>query len=104
MTMTTPPRTGWRQRQPSAVLRAEAAAEAPGLPEETLPPDAAPNHWQELLAQRTVEYRLPAAVFERLLAEALTAALPEIALLIERQLRLQLRAEHRARLQSCDAY
>lgn len=84
--------TGWRARQPPALLAADATA------------DAVPTHWEAVLNAETAECRLPAPVLDRLIHEAVTDALPEIAALLNRKLRYLIRHEERARLQSCDSY
>lgn len=100
--------TGWRDRQPArflddddhgAVLSGEIEAGLAVEPDETVP-----THWEDFLARQVGTYHLPAALLDRLIAEAVTDAMPEIALLIERKLRYLIRGEQRALLQSCDSY
>ncbi len=85
------PRSGWRARQPTPLLIEDAN-------------DTDVSHWEELLSARASDYRLPASVLDRLIAEALADALPEIAAILERKLRYLIHHEERALLQSCDSY
>lgn len=85
------PRSGWRARQPTPLLVDDAQ-------------DTDISPWEELLSASTADYRLPAPVLDRLIAEALADALPEIAAILERKLRYLIHHEERALLQSCDSY
>jgi hypothetical protein len=100
--------TGWRDRQPARFLDDDdhdnalsAEIEAALAVERD---EAVPTHWEDFLARGVRTYHLPAALLDRLIAEAVADAMPEIALLIERKLRYLIRGEQRALLQSCDAY
>jgi len=81
--------------------RQEAASQQDAANEQQ---EAVPAHWEDLLADRLLECRLPAGILDRIITEALTDVLPDITRLLERRLRYLIRREQRALLQSVDSY
>lgn len=95
---------GWRTRRPTTMLKDEARSEKETLLEADSHQEAVPSQWENLLVSRMAVYHLPAGVLERLITETLTAALPAIATLLERQLRFRIHREQQALRQACDDY
>ena len=93
-----PTGAGWRARQAPALVEDEARQNA------AMQQDVVPTHWEDLLADRLLECRLPAGILDRLIAEALADVVPDITRLLERRLRCLIRREQRALLQSVDSY
>ena len=100
----------WRTRQFTTVSNddvltaVEACLDSPAVPEMPIPPTTVSSQWEDLLAGRLAQCRLPAGVLERLIAEAVADTLPAMAATLERQLRFRIQREQRAQLQTCDDY
>lgn len=100
----TAPQHGWRARQPTTLLEDDAGLEVTALLEAEAQPEPVPEQWEDLLVSPLTACYLPVGVLERLVHETLTDALPAIARLLERQLRLRFHREQRALRQACDDY